>query len=133
MVMAGSKGQTFVNREDKEGWTLFNAGALGSELALVKSIFETLGTPNEKTWPVRDPKPPYQSPLPTHFFFLTSSIPQETAHLPDWGKMTFVQFPGKTWEEILPGVEAEGRDLVGELVRYQSTERMSAEEVCLSR
>ena len=46
--------------------------------------------------------------------------------------MTFVQFPGKTWEGILPGVEAEGRDLVGKLVRYQSTERMSAEEVRLS-
>ncbi len=44
--------------------------------------------------------------------------------------MTFVQFPGKTWEEILPGVEAEARDLVGKLVKYQSTERMSAEEVC---
>ena len=69
---------------------------------------------------------------PTYHFLLTFAIPQETAHLPDWGKMTFVQFPGKTWEEILPGVEAEGRDLVGKLVRYQSTERMSAEEVRLS-
>ena len=45
--------------------------------------------------------------------------------------MTFVQFPSKTWEEILPGVEAEGRDLVENLVRYQRTERMSAEEVRL--
>lgn len=33
-------------------WTLFNAGELGSELALVKSIFETLGTPDEERWPV---------------------------------------------------------------------------------
>lgn len=32
--------------------TLFTAGALGSELALIKSIFETLGTPDEETWPV---------------------------------------------------------------------------------
>ena len=31
---------------------LFNSGELGSELALVKSIFETLGTPTEQTWPV---------------------------------------------------------------------------------
>lgn len=33
-------------------WTLFDAGELGSELALVKSIFETLGTPGDETWPV---------------------------------------------------------------------------------
>lgn len=32
--------------------TLFTAGALGSELALIKSIFETLGTPDKETWPV---------------------------------------------------------------------------------
>ena len=31
---------------------LFNAGELGSELALIKSIFSTLGTPNDSTWPV---------------------------------------------------------------------------------
>ena len=33
-------------------WSLFDAGALGSELALIKSIFETLGTPSDETWPV---------------------------------------------------------------------------------
>ena len=43
--------------------------------------------------------------------------------------MTFVQFPGKTWEEILPGVDVEARALVGELVKFQSSERMRAEEV----
>lgn len=31
---------------------LFESGDLGSELQLVKSIFETLGTPTEETWPV---------------------------------------------------------------------------------
>lgn len=31
---------------------LFDAGALGSELGLIKSIFERLGTPNETIWPV---------------------------------------------------------------------------------
>lgn len=129
--MAGRKGgQTFRDREEKEkGWTLFNAGALGSELALVKSIFETLGTPNEEIWPVRNTKSFINPTHLPYFFSLTILILKETAHLPDWGKMTFVQFPGKTWEEILPGVEAEGRDLVGGLVRYQSTERMRAEEV----
>lgn len=33
-------------------WTLFDAGDLGSELALIKSIFETLGTPSDEIWPV---------------------------------------------------------------------------------
>ena len=32
---------------------LFDAGDLGSELALIKSIFETLGTPDLEVWPVR--------------------------------------------------------------------------------
>lgn len=32
--------------------TLFDAGALGSELALVQSIFKTLGTPTVEMWPV---------------------------------------------------------------------------------
>lgn len=31
---------------------LFDAGPLGSELALIRSIFTTLGTPNEEVWPV---------------------------------------------------------------------------------
>ena len=128
--MAGRKPQQpYANREEKnENWTLFHAGALGSELALVKSIFETLGTPNASTWPVRKP-PPSISLYPTPVLTNIAAFLKETTHLPDWGKMTFVQFPGQTWEEILPGVEAEARDLVGKLVRYQSTERMNAEEV----
>lgn len=32
---------------------LFSSGALGSELALIQSIFKTLGTPTQDTWPVR--------------------------------------------------------------------------------
>ena len=31
---------------------LFSAGPLGSELALIQSIFKTLGTPTDETWPV---------------------------------------------------------------------------------
>ena len=31
---------------------LFDAGELGSELALIKSMFSTLGTPNDTVWPV---------------------------------------------------------------------------------
>lgn len=33
--------------------TLFSSGALGSELALIQSIFKTLGTPALDTWPVQ--------------------------------------------------------------------------------
>lgn len=37
----------------KEGHhPLFDAGPLGSELSLIKSIFSTLGTPNDDSWPV---------------------------------------------------------------------------------
>lgn len=34
------------------GRTLFDAGDLGSELALIKSMFEILGTPDTESWPV---------------------------------------------------------------------------------
>ena len=53
-------------QSDKVGkteWTLFDAGELGSELALIKSIFETLGTPTDETWPVNSFSVFYQ----THF------------------------------------------------------------------
>lgn len=36
----------------KEHHQLFDAGPLGSELGLVKSMFHTLGTPTDKVWPV---------------------------------------------------------------------------------
>ena len=42
-------------------WSLFDAGDLGSELALLKSIFETLGTPTDETWPVSSPSPEYET------------------------------------------------------------------------
>ena len=32
--------------------TLFDAGPLGSEFALIQSIFKTKGTPTTETWPV---------------------------------------------------------------------------------
>ena len=86
------------------GKTLFEAGALGSELALIQSIFRTLGTPNDEVWP-------------------------EAKGFPDWGKMQFVEFPAKSWEEILPNANAVARDLVRKLVRYQSSERLTAAEV----
>ena len=58
---------------------------------------------------------------------------QETTQLPDWGKMKFVQFPGRPWEQTLPGIDTEGMDLVARLIRYQSSDRVSAAEVSLLR
>ena len=84
--------------------TLFDAGALGSELALIQSIFQTLGTPNDNIWP-------------------------EAKGFPDWGKMQFVEFPPKTWEEILPGADGVASDFVRKLVKYQSSERSKASKV----
>jgi cyclin-dependent kinase len=43
--------------------------------------------------------------------------------------MRFTKYPGKSWDEILPGVRDEERDLVRRLVVYESGERLSAEEV----
>lgn len=86
------------------GETLFDAGDLGSELALIKSMFQTLGTPDSTAWP-------------------------EAEDMPDWGKMNFTKYPGKSWEEILPDAEANARELVKHLVVYESAWRFSAEDV----
>lgn len=85
------------------GLTLFDAGDLGSELALIRSIFETLGTPDLDVWP-------------------------EAAGFQDWGKMNFTRYSGKQWAEILPEADAEMVDLVSRLVCYESAKRLSAEE-----
>ena len=85
-------------------WTLFDSGELGSDLALIKSIFETLGTPTEEKWP-------------------------EVKNFADWGKMNFKEYLAKSWADILPHASEMGRDLVASLVKYQSTDRMSAAEV----
>ncbi|KAI4842502.1 kinase-like protein [Aureobasidium sp. EXF-8845] len=83
--------------------TLFDSGDLGSDLALIKSIFSTLGTPNLDSWP-------------------------EARSLPDWGKMAFVQYPPKSWTDILPSASADTIELVQRLVTYESGERMKADE-----
>ncbi|RMY00210.1 hypothetical protein D0867_11825 [Hortaea werneckii] len=87
------------------GRTLFDAGDLGSELALIKSVFETLGTPSteEDVWP-------------------------EAKGFPDWGKMEFMRYPGKEWREILPGAEPDALDLVRRLVVFESGRRLRADE-----
>ncbi|KAI7460299.1 kinase-like protein [Hortaea werneckii] len=87
--------------------TLFDAGDLGSELALIRSVFETLGTPTDEdeggVWP-------------------------EAREFPDWGKMDFTRYPGREWREILPEAEPDARDLVARLVVFESGRRLRADE-----
>ncbi|KAK4548775.1 hypothetical protein LTR36_008548 [Oleoguttula mirabilis] len=85
------------------GKTLFDAGDLGSELALIRSIFETLGTPDLDVWP-------------------------EAVGFHDWGKMNFTKYSSKAWNELLPGAEAKVVQLVSRLVVYESGQRLSAEQ-----
>lgn len=59
-----------------------------------------------------------------------SNEQQETQKLPDWGKVEFYKYPAKPWSEVLKGASSKGRDLVTKLVRYESSQRMSAAEVC---
>ncbi|KAJ5627743.1 hypothetical protein N7490_009971 [Penicillium lividum] len=83
--------------------TLFDSGPLGSDLSLIHSIFQTLGTPDENSWPG------------VHV-------------LPDWGKVEFYPLAAQSWDEIMPGASSKGRDLVQQLIRYESSQRISAEE-----
>ncbi|KAF2012264.1 Mo25-domain-containing protein [Aaosphaeria arxii CBS 175.79] len=67
--------------------TLFDSGELGSDLALVQSIFTKLGTPNLTVWP-------------------------EAKTLPDWGKMQFHEYPAQTWPSLLPNTSEVEHNLV---------------------
>jgi cyclin-dependent kinase len=89
---------------------LFDAGDIGSELALIKSIFTTLGTPDDegRMWP-------------------ETLVP---GRIPDWGKMRFKHFSPMSWsDEILVGVDELAVDLVRKLVVYESGSRLSASDV----
>ncbi|KAK0922238.1 mitogen-activated protein kinase [Friedmanniomyces endolithicus] len=86
------------------GRTFFDAGELGSELALIKNMFETLGTPDLVVWP-------------------------EAAGFPDWGKMNFTRYPARKWEDILEGADPSAVGFVSQLVLYESGQRLTAEEV----
>jgi len=54
---------------------------------------------------------------------------QEAATFNDWGKMKFAEFPGKSWKDILPRASEEARDLVANLVVFESKERLTAAKV----
>lgn len=76
----------------------------GNQLGLILSIFKTLGTPTPETWPE------------ARAFKVT---PFEL----------WTVFPARAWDAILPDVDAELREVVARLVRYDGS-RASADEVC---
>lgn len=75
----------------------------GNQLGLILSIFKTIGTPTPETWP--EAKEFKISPF-----------------------QLWTVFPSRPWDVILPDVDAEFRELVASLVRYDS-QRLSAEQV----
>ena len=79
---------------------IFDAGDLGSELALIKSIFSTLGTPSDSDWP-------------------------SAQKYPDWGKVRFKNFPPQSWKDILPAASKMAIDFVSSTVCYEPTKRMT--------
>lgn len=54
---------------------------------------------------------------------------QEAAKYPDWGKMAFKEYPAKPWSEILPSASTDARDLISQLVCYESRSRLIAAKV----
>lgn len=82
---------------------LFDGGAVGSELGLIKSMFSTLGTPTDHNWP-------------------------SAKQYPDWGKVKFQDFKAHSWEEILPETSEAARDFVSRTVCYEPTKRLTAKE-----
>jgi cyclin-dependent kinase len=77
----------------------------GNQLSLILSMFKTIGTPTKESWPeaVHFTTPPFE-----------------------W----YQEFPGRSWEELLPNVDGMARDLVRNLVCYESGTRLAAIEVC---
>ncbi|KAB5578010.1 kinase-like domain-containing protein [Coniochaeta sp. 2T2.1] len=73
----------------------------GNQLGLILSIFRTMGSPTAETWP-------------------------EAGKLRTNPVEMYRVFEGRGWEEILPDVGGEWRELVGGLVRYSG--RVTAEE-----
>lgn len=77
----------------------------GNQLGLILSIFKTIGTPTKERWPEAEnfSTPPFE-----------------------W----YQEFPGKSWEELLPGVDEDAKGLVEKLVCFESGQRVTAAEVC---
>ncbi|KAF2753695.1 protein kinase [Pseudovirgaria hyperparasitica] len=98
MWAAGCVVAEVVNHSQKP---LFESGELGSELTLIHSMFQKLGTPTLDVWP-------------------------EAAKFRDWGKMQFFRYPPRSWSDLLPHASEVERDLVRRLVCFESGQRLSA-------
>ncbi|ESZ93346.1 hypothetical protein SBOR_6273 [Sclerotinia borealis F-4128] len=75
----------------------------GNQLGLILSMFKTLGTPTEQTWP---------------------EALEWKANPFQWWNI----FQRKSWEELLPDAEDDERDLVANLVVYESGNRLTADQ-----
>lgn len=75
----------------------------GNQLSLILSVFKTIGTPTVERWPeaVHFTTPPFQ-----------------------WYK----EFPGTSFVDLLPDASDDARDLVGQLVVYESGRRLTAKQ-----
>ncbi|PHH74464.1 hypothetical protein CDD80_3073 [Ophiocordyceps camponoti-rufipedis] len=79
----------------------------GNQLGLILSIFKTIGTPTRETWPEADgfPVSPFE---------------------------LWTVFPARPWEEILPNVDKQFRELVAALVRFDGRRVTAAQvRICL--
>ncbi|KAK4189496.1 putative Serine/threonine-protein kinase [Podospora australis] len=76
----------------------------GNQLGLILSIFKTMGSPTRQSWPEAEGfrTPPFD---------------------------IYTVFPERNWEEVLPEMEERWRGLVEGCVKYESGQRMKADEV----
>ncbi|KAH8847782.1 hypothetical protein MCOR27_001901 [Pyricularia oryzae] len=73
----------------------------GNQLGLILSIFKTIGSPTAETWPeaVNFKTPPFRM---------------------------YQTIQGKTWDDILDGVQPDFADLVRAMIKYESKTRVTA-------
>ncbi|KAJ6256288.1 hypothetical protein Dda_8785 [Drechslerella dactyloides] len=115
--------------EAENGRPLFEAGDLGTDLKLILSIFESLGTPNLETWPVSQTQF-IEKPICilSQIALTQPGIFQEARDFPDFGKVLFNKFPAQPWEDLLPNASPVAVDLVRKMVTYSQEQRISAEQ-----
>lgn len=67
-------------------------------------VLRHLGSPTAETWP-------------------------ELTTLPDYNKITFPYQKGTLWEQVIPDAQSEAVDLVRNILLYNSSKRLTANEV----
>ncbi|KAI5921444.1 kinase-like domain-containing protein [Camillea tinctor] len=75
----------------------------GNQLGLILSIFKSIGSPTKESWPeaAKFKTPPFEM---------------------------YQVFEGRSWEDLLPDVGVEFRELIAALVKYNSSNRATAPE-----